>query len=60
RAPDFYLLWERMSQACTAIGAREQADSCNERAHLLLEQDYSRHGMNANAQAAGSRPAHQC
>ena len=60
QAPDFYMLWERMSQACAAIGAREQANSCNTRARLLLEQDYSRHGMNANAQAAGSRPAHPC
>jgi len=60
QAPDFYLLWERMGQACTAIGAREQADSCNERAHLLLEQDYSRHSMITDVPDAGSRPAHQC
>ena len=60
QVPDFYLLWERMGQACTAMGASEQADSCNVRTRLLLEQDYSRHGMTADVQDAGSRPAHQC
>jgi len=37
QAPDFYLLRDRLSQACTGIGARKQADSCNERASLQLE-----------------------
>jgi hypothetical protein len=26
-APDFYLLWERMGQACVAIGAKDQANT---------------------------------
>jgi len=60
QAENFHLLWERMGQACSALGASEQAASCNEHAHLLLEQDYSRHGMTVNVQDAGSRPANQC
>jgi hypothetical protein len=48
KVPNFHTLWERMSQACAAIGAREQADSCNERARLLLEQVYSLYNMSVN------------
>ncbi len=54
QAEDFYLLWERMGQACSALGASAQAASCNERARRLLEQEYSRHGMSVDAQDAGS------
>lgn len=57
---DFYLLWERMGQACSALGARGQADSCNERARLLLEQEYSRLGMIAEVQDTGSRSVRPC
>ena len=49
QVPNFHMLWERMSQAFTDIGAREQADLCNERARLLLEQVYSQYDMSAIA-----------
>ncbi|MGB5338148.1 MAG: glycosyltransferase [Gammaproteobacteria bacterium] len=59
KTPDFYLLWERMSQACTAIGAGEQAASCNARASALLAQEYARLGLIADAGVGDPQPARQ-
>jgi len=48
-----------MSQACTAIGAGEQAASCNERASALLVQEYARLGLIADAGDGDVQPARQ-
>ncbi|HHJ12900.1 MAG TPA: hypothetical protein ENJ79_00775, partial [Gammaproteobacteria bacterium] len=41
REPAFHLLWERMGQACAALGAAEQAAECRLRAQSLLARSLS-------------------
>ena len=51
KAPAFHLLWERMGQACTLLGATAQAESCRQRARFLLEEDYARCGLAMSSHA---------